>query len=153
MPMTGRTSRSASPRVVCRAAFIARLSAGAVLAEAGAFVLAADGRLLFSALPWLANEERERRKEIAAAAALGWCGEETLRWFIERANGVSVEVCEPFEVEGGSVEEITEGLLGYALAMSLEAPHRERQEAAADERRATKSARSRGRATGGHDDA
>ena len=140
-------------RVVCRAAFVARLGAGAVLAEAGVFLLAPDGGLHFRALPWLEHEERERRDEIAAAAALGWSGEETLGWFIGRANGVTSEICEPFEVWGDSVEEITEGLLGYALALSLEAPHRARQEEAADDRRATLYPRPNGRSTGGPDDA
>ena len=85
-------------RLSCRAALVARLSAGAILAEAGVFVLGPDGALLYRALPWLANEERERTQEITAAVARGWSGEALLRWFIDSANGLTIEVSEPFEV-------------------------------------------------------
>lgn len=142
-------AKKAMERVSCLAALVARLGAGAILAEAGVFVLDPNGQLLYRALPWLANEERERTREIAAATALGWSGEETLRWFIERANGVTVEVCEPFEVEGSSVEEITGALLHLVLVRSLDAPHR--QEQPSGERAQTLRAGSRGRAKqGGH---
>lgn len=147
--MTGHTPRAMSPLVTCQVALVARLSAGAVLAEAGVFVLSPRGELGYYALPWLENEERERREEIAAAVALGWSGEETLRWFIERANGVTVEACEPFEVEGENVEVITGALLHFVLRRSLEAPHLARQEALSGERRATQHYRPKGRSNPG----
>src|SRR4051812_39517498 len=65
-------AKKRTARVVCRAAFLARMGAGAVLAEAGVFLIDPEGRLHCWMLPWRSNEERDLQKQIAAARALGW---------------------------------------------------------------------------------